>query len=95
MIEFLLELYISQTDCAAVPAAAERLGRAAAELTAEGKPVRVEHSIFVPEDETCYVLVAAASVEHVHDMAARAALLPERVVEATVASGHRPPRVSD
>ena len=81
MTEFLVELYVSKTNCAAVRTEAERLGRAAAELTAEGTPVRLLQSIFVPEDETCFLLVEAATTENVHETARRAALRVERVVE--------------
>jgi hypothetical protein len=89
MPEFLVELYVSKTNCGDVAAGAERLGRAAAELTAEGSPVRVMRSIFVPEDDTCYVLTEAATAELVRDAASRAAVAVERVVEATYDSDHR------
>ena len=81
MTEFLLELYVSKTNRAAAAVTAERLGRAAAELTLEGKPVRLIRSIFVPEDETCFLLVEAATTENVRETARRAALRIERVVE--------------
>jgi hypothetical protein len=81
MNEYLVELYVSKTNCAAVAVEAERLGRAAAELTAEGRPVRLVQSIFVPEDETCFLLVEAATTENVRETARRAALRIERVVE--------------
>jgi Protein of unknown function (DUF4242) len=84
MTEFLVELYVSKTDCAAVMTGAERLNHAAAELTAEGRPVRLVRSIFVPEDETCYLLFEAVTAESVHETARRAALAPERVVETTL-----------
>jgi hypothetical protein len=81
--EFLLELYVARTDCAAVVEGATRLGCAAAQVTAEGRPVRVVRSIFVPQDETCYVLIEAATVDAARETATRAALPVERVVEAT------------
>jgi hypothetical protein len=84
MTEFLVELYVSKTDCACVEAEWERLNRAAAELTAEGRPVRLVRSIFVPEDETCFVLVEATAAETAREIARRAAVAFERVVEATV-----------
>jgi len=84
MNEFLVELYVSRTNCTASAVSAERLGRAAEELTAEGRPVRLLRSIFVPEDETCFLLVEAATAETVRETARRAALPLERVVEATV-----------
>lgn len=87
MNEFLVELYVSKTDCTTTAVRAEVLTRAAAELTAEGRPVRLLRSIFVPEDETCFLLVETASVEDVQEAARRAALPLERVVEATVDIG--------
>ena len=81
MTKFLVELYVPKTNCAAVAVEAERLNRAAAELTAEGRPVRLVQRIFVPEDETCFLLVEAATTENVRETARRAALRIERVVE--------------
>jgi hypothetical protein len=84
MTEYLVELYVSKTNCAAIEAGWERLSRAAAELTDEGRPVRLVRSIFVPEDETCFLLVEARTAEVVRETARRARLACERVVEAAV-----------
>jgi hypothetical protein len=78
-----LELYASKADCATVAAGLARLHRAAAELVDERRPVRFVRSIFVPEDETCFLLVDATSAEDVRETARRASLEYERVVEAT------------
>jgi hypothetical protein len=80
--EFLVELYISRTDAAAVERRATRARLAAEQLTREGTPVRYLRSIFVPEDETCFLLCEAASVETVRETARRAALRFERIGEA-------------
>jgi len=48
-----------------------------------GLHIEVIRSIFVAEDETCFVLVEAARVEDVHEAAERAQLELERVVETT------------
>jgi hypothetical protein len=80
---FLLELYVPKADCSAVMFGAARLGFVAAKLSAEGTPVRVVRTIFVPEDETCYVLIEAATAETVRDAARRASLPFERVVATT------------
>jgi len=84
MAEFLIELYASKTNCAATADGWERLGRSATELTAEGRPVRLVRSIFVPEDETCFVLVETATAANVHETVRRAGLVCERVVEAAI-----------
>lgn len=81
MTEFLIELYVSRTDHDTVSRHAERARRAAAELTREGTPVRYVRSIFVPEDETCFLLFEAGSVGAVREAAHRAALAYEHVAE--------------
>jgi uncharacterized OsmC-like protein len=87
MTEFLLELYVSKTKCAADTA--ERFSQAAAELTAEGKPVRLVRSIHVPEDETCFLLIEASMVESVRDAAGRAALPFDHVLETAADNPER------
>jgi Protein of unknown function (DUF4242) len=82
MAEYLLELYVSRGDSCAVASGAERARAAAEELTEEGTPVRYMRAIFVPEDETCFFLYEAGSVEAVREAARRAGLGSERVTEA-------------
>ncbi len=55
---------------------------AAEELTREGTHVRLVRSILVPEDETCFYLFQAQTGDAVREVAARAGLQLERVVEA-------------
>ena len=81
--EFLVELYAARADCSAVAAGTARLARAASQLTDEGTQVRVVRSIFVAEDETCFVLVSAAAADQVREVAMRAAVEFERIVETT------------
>ena len=81
MSEFLVELYVSCADPGA-PGLAQRASDAAAELTAEGTPVSLVRSIFVPEDETCLFLFEAGSVDAVWEAALRAGLPVEHVAEA-------------
>jgi Protein of unknown function (DUF4242) len=80
--EFLVELYVSRADGAAVELGAERARVAAEELTGEGTPVRYLRSLFVPDDETCFYLYEAGSLEAVHEAARRADLAFDRVTEA-------------
>ncbi len=86
MAEFLVELYVSRADAVAVERDAARTRLAAEQLTQEGMPVRYLRSIFVPEDETCFFLCEAASVEAVRETARRAALSFERIAEAVAPS---------
>jgi hypothetical protein len=81
MREFVVELYIARTDAAAMRRAARRARVAAQELTVLGTPVRFMRSIFVPEDETCFLLYEAASSDAVRVAAARAHLPSDRVAE--------------
>jgi hypothetical protein len=80
--EFLVELYVSRADEAAVQRGAQRSRLAAEQLTREGTPVRYLRSIFVPEDETCFLLYEAASPDAVREAARRAELPFTRVAEA-------------
>jgi Protein of unknown function (DUF4242) len=82
MAEFLVELYVSRGDGAAVERGAARARVAAEELTSEGRPVRYLRSIFVPEDETCFYLCEACSADAVREVARRATLPFEHVSEA-------------
>jgi hypothetical protein len=82
MAEFLLEVYARRTDSRAVDEAARRARAAADSLASEGPRVRYVRSIFVPEDETCFYVYEADSVGTVHEVARRAGLPVDRVVEA-------------
>ena len=82
MAEYLAELYVPRSDEAGAELSTSRMRSAAAELTREGTPVRWVRSIFVPEDETCFVLCEAASLDAVRRTADRAALTFERIAEA-------------
>jgi Nickel responsive protein SCO4226-like len=89
MSEYLVEAYVSRVAAGAAPGF-EDLSLAADELTREGKQVRFLRSIFVPEDETCFYLYQAPSIDAVREAAARAGLDYERVTEA-VSNGFRQP----
>jgi hypothetical protein len=80
--EFLVELYVSRTNAHGVTPGVRRARLAAEELTRAGTAVRYVRSIFVPEDETCFLLFEAASANEVRE-AARSADLPfARISEA-------------
>jgi hypothetical protein len=82
MAEFLVEFYLSRTDREAAAAGADSARLAAGELTRRGTPVRYLSSIFVPEDETCFHLYEAISADAIREVAQRAELSFERVLEA-------------
>ena len=94
MVEFLLEVYVSRRDRAAVEESTRRARRAAEQLSREGAPVRFLRSLFVPDEETCFYLYDADSAERVGEAARRAGLPSERVVTAVIESAE-PDRVGE
>jgi hypothetical protein len=80
--EYVLEFYASRADTTGVRRRTRRARQAAAALTREGTPVRFVRSIYVPEDETCFVLYEARSCAAVREAASRAELSFERVARA-------------
>lgn len=64
-----------------VQALAGRSRTAADELSQAGKPLRLLRSIYVPEDESLFLLFEAESVRTVEDAATRAGLGVVRTVE--------------
>jgi hypothetical protein len=55
--------------------------KASEQMQREGIPVRFVRSIFVPEDEACFYLYKAASVDSARAAVQRAGLVVERVAE--------------
>jgi hypothetical protein len=70
--EFLVEAYVSRTDVQVEP---QRFDEAS-------PAVRFVRSIFVPEDETCFYLFQARSIDAVRDAVSRVGLRVERITEA-------------
>ena len=64
MGKYIVELYVARGDEAALERGVERTRRAAERLTREGTRVRHLRSLFVPADETCYVLLEAERRSH-------------------------------
>jgi len=82
MPEFLVELYVAHDDHGAACQQSERAEQVAADLTREGRPVQCLRSIFVPEDETCFLLFEAPSVDVVEELVRRAGLEPAHISAA-------------
>ncbi len=76
---FLVESYVPKRADAAPSELANRLGAAADALALD---VHFLRAISVPEDEMCFYLFEAPSVEAVRQVAERAGLRHERIVEA-------------
>src|SRR5262245_51919637 len=83
MAEYLVELYVAHGDHAAARQQAERAEQAGADLTREGRPVQCLRSIFVPEDDTCFLLFEAPSADLVAETVRRAGLRHEHISAAT------------
>ncbi len=82
MATYLAELYLSHAGSVELRHAATRARAAAAELNRQGTPIRYVRALFLGEDETCFHLYEASSLESVLEASRRAAIPVERVVEA-------------
>ena len=87
MAEFVAELYVARTDSAAAGRSAELARRVAEEMAREGTAVVYVRSLFMPEDETCFLIYEAASADAVFEALGRASLPVERIV-ASVSVNH-------
>ena len=81
MTEFLVESYLSRTDAAALSRSMRRARLAAEEQTRQGMPVRYLRSMYLPDEETCFLLYEAESAEAACRAAALASIAFERVSE--------------
>ncbi len=79
---YLVELYLPSLGAPALADLARRARAAALAVTLEGTAVRYIRAIYVPGDETCFVLFEAASKEAVRSASRRASIACDRIVEA-------------
>jgi hypothetical protein len=92
---YVVEMYVSRAR-GGERSKLDRRARAAAEsVSAEGVPVLYVRSVFLPEDEICLHFFDAPSREAVEEVARRAALAYERLVEATERSDVAPGRLDE
>ena len=82
MTVYLLEAYVSGSSGADLTELAERLNVAARALSQAGLQVRYLRSTYVPEDETCFHYVEAASPSAAERLARNAELSFDRILEA-------------
>jgi hypothetical protein len=86
---FLVEMYLSRERAAEVELMAANLDRVIDDILAarmEARPhLRHVRSYFVPDDETCFHVIEAPSADVVAEIARRAGLTVDRVVEASSA----------
>ena len=86
MPSYLIETFLPRGGAGERTARERRARSAAEELTRKGTGVRLDHTIHVPEDETCFFVFDAPSSRDAALAAELAKLGPLRVVEA-VSSG--------
>jgi hypothetical protein len=84
---YIIEAYLSREHAADYEAATRRLRLAAAPSPPGEASVRYVRSVFLPADETCLHFVEAPSAVAVCELADRAAISPDRVVEAEASDG--------
>ena len=92
MAEYLVELYVARGDHTAARrdvALAEEAGTA---LAREGRAVQYLRSVFVPEDETCFLLYEAGAAEVVEEAIQRAGLRHEHISVAMTSPGSTRPQ---
>jgi Protein of unknown function (DUF4242) len=88
---YTVELRLPEAGCADVQEAAARARAATEQLWREGEQVRFLRSIFVPEDDACFLLYEGPSAEAVRAAALRASLGPRRVDAALRLQGEETP----
>jgi len=92
---YLLEAYLPRT-CAGGPAAATaRARRAAADLRRGGTSIRLLRAFFLPEDELCFCLYEAGSLELVAEAGRLAELAVGRIQQAVELTTTEPEATND
>jgi hypothetical protein len=89
MPRYLVETYLARGEAGGRVAGERRARLAAVDPTRDGKRVRFDQSIHIPEDETCFYVFEAQSAADVSDVAARADLDAIRIVEAVTSRKER------
>jgi hypothetical protein len=79
MATFVVETYLSRAAHGEPDSTIARVRSAADDASAAGEAVRYLRSIFIPDDELCYLLFEAESVEAVTAVTARAGVDADRV----------------
>lgn len=87
MATYIVEVYLSPHAAGEPDATIDRISLAANELTGRGTAVRYLRSIFIPDDETCFILVESESEAGVTVAARLAGLDPARIAEARAEDG--------
>lgn len=84
MSTYLIETYLSRDTPSEPDRTIARTMGAVERLRTAGRPIRYLRAIFVPDDETCLLLVEAASYDLVRAAADAAGLDPDRISRIVV-----------
>jgi hypothetical protein len=87
-MQYLAEFYVPRCR-PGLPEIAGRAYAAAEQLAREGTPIRFLRAIFVPDDESCFALYEAGSLEAVAHAGERAELAFDRICEAAAVPEER------
>ena len=90
MARYLIESFVPRATVVDFSRLVDRARVAAEQLTNDGRPVRLVHSIFLPEDETCFSLYETGSAEFAKEASGRAELPCVRIAEAVFLGRERP-----
>ena len=82
MRSYLVEVYVPRARVRDATASARRVRETVAELSGRGMSIRHVRTTFLPDDETCFHLVEAASSDVVDEVCRRAGLGHVRIVVA-------------
>jgi hypothetical protein len=83
MTGYLVEFYVSRLRASTLEDLTARAHRVSEELSRAGTPVVYVHSVFLPEDETCFHFFDAQSLEAIQQACSRLGLTHERIAKAT------------
>jgi hypothetical protein len=89
VVTFALELHVPRSRAACLAELEARAQTAADELSRTGTPVRYLRALYLPEDETCFLLAEAGSQPAAALLSERAGLDSIRIVEAALPRSHR------
>ena len=90
METFVVEIYVSRNAAGEPERMIQRVEQAAHAATAAGEPVRYVRSIFVPEDESCLLVVEASSAEAVEHVIGNAGHTSIRIAPGWTGEGGDP-----
>lgn len=89
MRRYLVEVYLPRSRAHEARATRLRARAAAEALAHEGLPIRYLRTTYLPDDETCFHVFEAVSIDIVEEAGRRAALGPVRVMPAVETPNRR------